>query len=85
MDFRENVWAYYTARLMAGLAVGGISVAAPMYVAELAEAKIRGTLGTFFQLQVTVGLLLGYILGKSDFRGRFSRFHSVHEDKKRLN
>lgn len=64
MDFRENVWAYYTARLMAGLAVGGISVAAPMYVAELAEAKIRGTLGTFFQLQITVGLLIGYILGK---------------------
>lgn len=34
-----------------------------MYVAELAEAKIRGTLGTFFQLQITVGLLIGYVLG----------------------
>lgn len=67
MDFSDNVWAYYTARLLAGLAVGGISVAAPMYVAELAEAKIRGTLGTFFQLQITVGLLIGYVLGKRDY------------------
>lgn len=47
------------------MAIGAISVAAPMYVAELAEPKIRGTLGTFFQLQITVGLLIGYVLGES--------------------
>lgn len=62
--FSEFAWALYTARFLAGMAIGGISVAAPMYVAELAEPKIRGTLGTFFQLQITVGLLVGYILGK---------------------
>lgn len=45
-----------------------------MYVAELAEAKIRGTLGTFFQLQITVGLLIGYILGKTSIQGSFTRF-----------
>lgn len=60
------VWGYYIARLLAGMAIGAISVAAPMYVAELAEPKIRGTLGTFFQLQITVGLLIGYVLGKSN-------------------
>lgn len=53
----------YLARLLAGIGAGATCVAAPMYVAEIAEAKIRGTLGTFFQLQITVGLLLGYTLG----------------------
>lgn len=36
-----------------------------MYVAELAHTSIRGTLGTFFQMQITVGLLIEYVLGES--------------------
>lgn len=80
------MWAYYTARLLAGLAVGGISVAAPMYVAELAEAKIRGTLGTFFQLQITFGLLIGYILGKRAFWNQKGHFLTLlpKADKKNI-
>ncbi|XP_050310332.1 facilitated trehalose transporter Tret1-like [Anthonomus grandis grandis] len=53
----------YFARFIAGLSAGGISVAAPMYVSELAHISIRGTLGTFFQVQITVGLLIGYLFG----------------------
>jgi hypothetical protein len=63
--FHSNrVEALYVARFVAGLAIGGVSVAAPMYVAELAHTSIRGTLGTFFQVQITVGVLLEYLLGK---------------------
>lgn len=61
--FGKYVEAIYAARFLAGLAVGGASVAAPMYVAELAHSSIRGTLGTFFQVQLTVGILIEYILG----------------------
>lgn len=53
----------YIARFVAGLAGGVISVAAPMYIAELSHISIRGTLGTFFQVQITIGILLEYLLG----------------------
>lgn len=50
-------------RVLAGMAIGVVSVAAGMYVSEVAEPSVRGTLGSFFQLQITVGILLGYMLG----------------------
>ncbi|KAK5644638.1 hypothetical protein RI129_005938 [Pyrocoelia pectoralis] len=61
--FSQNLWMIYLARLLAGIGVGSTCVAAPMYVTELAEARVRGMLGTFFQLQMTVGFLIGYFLG----------------------
>lgn len=50
-------------RALAGTAIGAISVVAGMYVSEIAEPSVRGTLGSFFQLQITVGILLGFVLG----------------------
>jgi len=38
-------------------------MAAPLYVAEVAAVSRRGPLGTAFQLLVTVGILLAYIIG----------------------
>ncbi|XP_018327911.1 facilitated trehalose transporter Tret1-like [Agrilus planipennis] len=61
--YSPNVILLYIARLVAGLVVGLICVAAPMYITDLAEPRIRGSLGGFFQLQVTIGLLVEYILG----------------------
>jgi len=34
-----------------------------MYISEIAETSIRGTLGTLFQLLLTVGILFVYIVG----------------------
>lgn len=34
-----------------------------MYISEIAETSIRGTLGTLFQLLLTVGILFVYVLG----------------------
>lgn len=65
--FSNYIWVLYIARFLAGIASGGISVAAPMYVSELAHVSIRGTLGTFFQVQITIGILLEYLLGKNSF------------------
>lgn len=51
-----------TARLVAGLGVGVISVLVPIYQAEMAPKWIRGTLVCFYQLSITVGLLTASIV-----------------------
>jgi SP family arabinose:H+ symporter-like MFS transporter len=49
-------------RVMGGLAVGAVSVLSPMYVAEVAPPKIRGTLITIYQLAITMGILIAYLV-----------------------
>lgn len=48
-------------RLVVGLGVGAISVAAPLYISEIAPIARRGTMICIFQLMVTLGILLAYI------------------------
>ncbi|KAK3915004.1 Facilitated trehalose transporter Tret1 [Frankliniella fusca] len=62
----DSVACLLVGRLLAGLAVGVVSVSAGMYVSEVAEASVRGTLGSFFQLQIVVGILFGYVTGLLD-------------------
>lgn len=45
------------------MATGSFCVVAPMYISEIAESSIRGTLGTLFQLTLSIGILLVYIIG----------------------
>ena len=47
-------------RFLGGLAIGASSVLGPMYIAEIAPARIRGRLVAFFQFNVTLGLLVAY-------------------------
>ena len=55
-------------RLLQGFCVGLFSAVAPLIVKELSPTEISGTLGTFNQLNVTLGVFLGtfftYILKK---------------------
>ena len=48
-------------RFIGGLGVGGSSVLGPMYIAELAPAKLRGRLVGTFQINIVVGILLAYL------------------------
>jgi SP family arabinose:H+ symporter-like MFS transporter len=48
-------------RLIGGLGIGGSSVLGPMYIAEIAPAKLRGRLVGFFQFNVVLGILLAYL------------------------
>ena len=48
-------------RFIGGVAIGIISVVAPMFISEISPAKIRGTLVTFNQFAITIGILLGYL------------------------
>src|SRR5438552_10114461 len=47
-------------RFIGGLGIGGSSVLGPMYIAEIAPAKLRGRLVGFFQFNVVLGILLAY-------------------------
>jgi SP family arabinose:H+ symporter-like MFS transporter len=47
-------------RFIGGLGIGGSSVLAPVYIAELAPAKLRGRLVGMFQINVVLGILLAY-------------------------
>jgi sugar porter (SP) family MFS transporter len=47
-------------RIIGGLGVGGSSVLGPVYIAELAPAKIRGRLVGLFQINIVIGILLAY-------------------------
>src|SRR5881296_1025212 len=47
-------------RFLGGLGIGGSSVLGPMYIAEIAPARLRGRLVGFFQFNVVLGILLAY-------------------------
>ena len=47
-------------RLIGGLGIGGSSVLGPMYIAEIAPARLRGRLVGLFQFCVVFGILLAY-------------------------
>lgn len=59
----SDVTWLYAARVFAGIATGGACVVAPMFISEIGETSIRGALGSFFQLFLTVGILLVYLIG----------------------
>ncbi|XP_049880705.1 facilitated trehalose transporter Tret1-like [Pectinophora gossypiella] len=61
--FANGAGMLIAARFFAGLGTGGICVAAPMYIGEIAETSIRGSLGAFFQLFLTVGILFTFVVG----------------------
>lgn len=53
----------YAGRFIIGMAGGAFAVAAPCYTSEIAEKQIRGALGSYFQLMVTLGILFVYAVG----------------------
>ena len=57
-------------RIIGGLAVGMASLAAPMYIAEIAPPRLRGRLVSYYQLAVVIGFfivfLATYFIGGGD-------------------
>lgn len=49
-------------RVVAGLAVGALSTIIPVYNAELSSPEVRGVMNTLFQLAITLGILLAFLL-----------------------
>uniref|UniRef100_A0A1B6C688 Major facilitator superfamily (MFS) profile domain-containing protein n=1 Tax=Clastoptera arizonana TaxID=38151 RepID=A0A1B6C688_9HEMI len=53
----------YIARFLAGLWAGVSQTAMPVYIAEIAQPHIRGSLSTFLNLQLNSGVLASYVIG----------------------
>ena len=49
-------------RLLVGLGIGITAVAAPLYVAEIAPPDRRGMMITLYQLFITIGIMVSYIV-----------------------
>jgi sugar porter (SP) family MFS transporter len=63
-----DVYSFIVARAIGGLGVGISTVAAPLYIAEIAPAERRGRLAGLFQFNIVFGILVAflsnYLLGK---------------------
>jgi sugar porter (SP) family MFS transporter len=67
-------------RFIGGIGIGGASVVSPMYIAEIAPARLRGRLVAVTQFNIVLGILLAFFsnyaiaqlgLGENDWRWMF--------------
>lgn len=58
--FAWNWGSFVLSRFIGGLAIGGSSVLGPMYIAEIAPARLRGRLVGTFQFNIVFGILMAY-------------------------
>ena len=56
-----NVTSFIVFRFLGGIGVGASSVVAPMYIAEISPAKIRGKMTAMFQFNVIFGILIAFV------------------------
>jgi len=56
----HSIAFFISARIVGGLGVGIAILVAPMYIAEIAPKKLRGTLVTFNQLNIVIGISVAY-------------------------
>jgi MFS family permease len=59
----QNLAMLIIGRVFLGISCGGFCVAAPIYIGEISQKEIRGTLGSFFQLMITIGIFYVYVVG----------------------
>lgn len=57
----KSLVLFNIARFIGGIAIGLSSPVSPMYIAEIAPAKIRGALVTLNQLAITFGIVAAYL------------------------
>lgn len=60
-----NIEVYTFWRLVCGLGSGAATIIAPMYVAEIAPAAVRGRLVTVFQLGLVFGIFFALLINSS--------------------
>ena len=55
-----NVTFFIAARFVGGLGIGVSTVAAPMYISEIAPPERRGRLAALFQLNIVLGIVIAF-------------------------
>lgn len=58
--FAPTFWVLVVARMIGGLGVGASLILAPMYISEISPAKIRGTMVSFNQLNIVLGITFAF-------------------------
>jgi len=58
--FAPTFWFLVVARMIGGFGVGASLILAPMYIAEIAPAKMRGRMVSFNQLNIVIGISLAF-------------------------
>ena len=61
--YAQSVGQLIAARILIGIAVGMVTFVVPLYLSEISPQKIRGMLVSLFQLAITAGILLAYLVG----------------------
>jgi sugar porter (SP) family MFS transporter len=56
-----NVATFIAARAIGGLGIGISTVAAPLYISEIAPPKARGRLAGMFQFNIVFGILIAFV------------------------
>ena len=56
-----DVYSFIMARFIGGLGVGISTVAAPLFISEIAPAKYRGRLAGMFQFNIVFGILIAFV------------------------
>lgn len=54
---------FYAGRVVLGVCCGIFTVAVPIYIGEISEKDIRGSLGGLFQLLIVLGIAFAYGIG----------------------
>lgn len=57
----NDVYSFFLARFLGGLGVGLSTVAAPLYITEIAPAEMRGRLTGMFQFNIVFGIVAAFI------------------------
>lgn len=59
--FMPTLGLIVAARVLGGIGIGIASNVVPLYISEIAPANIRGRLVTYYQLAITLGILVAYL------------------------
>ena len=56
-------------RIIGGFGIGVVSIVSPVYISEVSPAEKRGTMVSLYQLAVTIGFLLAYLMNYLVLKG----------------
>ena len=56
-------------RMVGGFGIGIVSIVSPVYISEVSPAQVRGTMVSLYQLFITIGFLLAYLVNYLVLKG----------------
>lgn len=69
MALADDVQHIYVSRLLSGIAGGGVFFVVPVYIAEISDKRVRGSLCASFSVICNIGIFVEFILAEiMDFR-----------------